>query len=151
MEPIIETSVLERRAEDDNGQRQAYIIAIHDWCWGGDGQWLVAVSEENAYYSHDHGWYLPPEGPTWDIASLVAAVDQPHELPGVTDGITPDHARQVGAALQRVTRDSILGALAAIPAAWPVSDGELECVGFFFERRAPAAADRLLKRIGGVR
>jgi hypothetical protein len=54
-------------------------MALFDWCWGGDLQGLVALSDESRYFSHDHGWYLPPNGPTWDEASLETNVDTAHD------------------------------------------------------------------------
>ena len=29
-------------------------------------------------YSHDHGWYLPETGPTWDVDALISKVEQAH-------------------------------------------------------------------------
>jgi hypothetical protein len=43
----------------------------------------------------------------------------------------------------------IIGILRDIPREWPVSDSELEAVGFFLERRAEQVAQRLLLRFGG--
>jgi hypothetical protein len=110
----------------------------------------VAAAEENRYYSHDHGWYFPPEGPTWDVQSLDGAVDVPHDLAVSASGIAPDLEREVARAVQGVNRDSIRGILGAVPATWPVSDAELEVIGFFIERRAPAVASRLVARVGGI-
>jgi hypothetical protein len=151
VDPVVETGALERRAEDENARHHAYIYALHDWCWGGDGQWLVSIAEDNRYYSHDHGWYFPPNGPNWDVASLEANVDAPHELPGSVDGISATIARQVEMALLSVARPGIRNILATIPAAWPVSDEELETLGFFIERRASQAGTRLVARVGGGR
>jgi hypothetical protein len=75
VEPVIETRSLDHQTDDDNARRQAGIHALCDWLAGGDVQWLYCVSEENAYYSHDHGFYLT--GPAWTEASLTAAVDTP--------------------------------------------------------------------------
>jgi hypothetical protein len=46
---------LDRRHEDDNGRRHAYMIALFDWCWGEDVQGLVVLSDQSRFYSHDHG------------------------------------------------------------------------------------------------
>lgn len=151
VEPVVETGTLERRLEDDNALRHAYIIALHDWCWGGDGQWLMAIDDENRYFSHDHGWYLPPEGPGWDTGSLEREVDTPHELPASRDGFTSGVVEAVASSLRAVRRDQLATVLSRIPAAWAVSDDELECVGYFLECRAEASAARLVARFGGVR
>lgn len=73
VEPVIETRSLDHRTDDDNARRQARIYALCDWLAGGDLQWLCCLAEENAYYSHDHGFYLT--GPAWTKTSLAAARD----------------------------------------------------------------------------
>jgi hypothetical protein len=149
IDPVVENGTLDRRLDDDNARRHAYIFALHDWCWGGDGQWLVALAEDNAYYSHDHGWYLPPEGPVWTADSLEAHVDMAHEFGGSGDAITPAIASEVAASLRKVERAALRDVLRTIPRTWPITDDELECVGFFLERRADATAQRLATRFGG--
>ena len=62
IDPVIEVRSMANRSHDENEKRHAYVHALYDWCWGGDHQWLVAISDENRYHSHDHGWYLPPTG-----------------------------------------------------------------------------------------
>ena len=146
VEDAVFVSALDRRVDDDNPRRHAFLFALYDWCWGGDVQGLLAVREENRFYSHDHGWYLPLEGPTWTVADLESQADVPHELPGKIDGISSGAAEEVAKALEGARMDRLQEALAAIPAIWPVSDDELECVGFFLEKRAPAVAQRIRKR-----
>jgi len=63
VDPAIETRALEHRIDDDNRRRHAGIYALCDWLAGSDVQWLYGVEEDNAYYSHDHGYYLT--GPDW--------------------------------------------------------------------------------------
>jgi hypothetical protein len=140
---------LDLRNEDDNAKRHAYMIALFDWCWGGDAQGLVVLSDQSRYYSHDHGWYLPPNGPNWDIANLEAAVDTPHDLATTNDGITAAFINEIVQKLLAITHSEICGILAAIPTAWPIADEELECVGFFLAHRAPAVAARLAERLRG--
>jgi hypothetical protein len=141
---------LDRRNEDDNARRHAHMMALFDWCWGGDPQGLVALSAESRYYSHDHGWYLPPIGPTWDEASLEWNIDIAHEYVAPNDGITPAFVDDIVGKLIAVQRSDICTMLARIPAIWPATNAELECVGFFLESRAPAVAARLAVRFGGA-
>jgi len=134
--------------DDDNALRRAYLFGMYDLCWGGDFQVLRALKEENRIYSHDHGWYLPPEGAGWSEDALMANLAQSHELGLTIAGITPDAVAEVAASMERLTRDMILGALGTIPREWPVTNQELECVGFFIEARAPAVVQRLRQRFG---
>ncbi len=147
VEDVVFTRVLDHRLDDDNSRRHAFVMALYDWCWGGDVQGLRAVREDNGFYSHDHGWYLPPEGPTWSVAELETHVEDPHELVENLDGISEEIVDEVAKALEAVQREDLRRALAMIPSNWPVEDNELECVGFFLEKRAPAVARRIRHRL----
>jgi len=149
VEEVGETRVLDHRVDDDNPQRHLSLAALHDWCWGSDTQGLLALNDEFRFYSHDHGCYLPPLGPDWTIEVLEAEVDAPHELAMSREAITRPLVEGMAARLEAVTREQLRGALVAIPSGWPVTDQELECVGFFLERRAPAVAARLRLCLGG--
>ena len=84
------------------------------------------------------------------MGALEANVDVAHELGGSGDAITPAIARDVATPLHMIERDRLRDVLRRIPSGWSVSDDELECVGFFLERRADATARRLENRFGGA-
>ncbi len=142
----IESSRLSHRLDNENVIRHTFIMALHDWCWGSDNQWLVSLVEDRAYYSHDHGNFLPPGGASWFLDSLLQNIHVPHELSDLGRNITPSAASHVAKSLQSIERDQICGALVGIPASWSVSNVELEAVGVFLEYRAPEVADRLARR-----
>jgi hypothetical protein len=150
LENCFETRQLSYRAEDDNARRHAAFLALYDWCWGGDSQWLVSQAEEHRYYSHDHGWFLPPEGPAWTSDSLLANVDSEHSWPDGYNGFKRQDLEEIAVSLESVTRDVLAAALRLVPISWAVTDEELEHVGYFLERRAPQVAARLRARIGGL-
>lgn len=133
----------EHRARDDNARRHAGAFAMFDWCWGGDPQYLYAEPDDAKLYSHDHGWYFPPEGPTWDWAAIEAHQDVGHPIPADPAGLDKDELTRLADALDNVTHDVLLEILESVPAAWPVPNADLEALGFFLERRAPAVAQRL--------
>ena len=139
---------LERRNDDDNASRHVYIMALFDWCFGDDAQWLSALDDNGKFYSHDHGWYLPPNGPNLTEAAMRAEVDRAHELTDPGDGIVDEDVLAAADSLRAVSRDDLLEVLTAIPQQWSVSNADLERVGSFLEARAPAAADRLITRFG---
>ena len=145
----VEERSLRYRQRDENATRHVGYYALYDWCWGGDVQGLFHLSDDRAMHSHDHGWFLPPEGPAWSLAALWQRIDEPHELG--EDGAGLDLIEVEGAAerLEAVTREQIFEVVRAIPRAWPVTDQELEAVGAFLEYRAPKVAARLRARFGG--
>jgi len=145
---VVETRNLSHREDDENAQRHVHILAIHDWCWADDAQWLIAEADRHRFYSHDHGWYLPPGGGNWTADTVVQMVDQPHELGDSGQGLDMGAVDVIVARLEAVTRDELVTCLAEIPQEWPVTDTELEAVGYFLERRAPQVAQRLRQRFG---
>ncbi len=148
VEDCVELHTLEYRSQDDNQLRHCFILALYDWCWGGDPQWLRVELDDQRYYSHDHGWYLPPEGQSWDAAELECLVDEPRPLPDSDAGFGLLAPADVATRLETVAHDDLVAALCSIPVSWPVADEELESVGFFLERRAPQVASRLRQRLG---
>lgn len=138
------------RRDDDNRLRHCFILALYDWCWGDDPQWLRVPGDRQRYYSHDHGHYFPPRGAGWTASALKRDVDVPREFPDGDRDFDLLTGPTVAERLRNVRREDLVALLAAIPASWPVSDSELESVGFFLERRAAAAAARLLDRLGAV-
>lgn len=140
---VFELRTLQHRVDDDNQRRHAGVFALYDWCWGGDDQWLYAQSLKNCLFSHDHGWYLPEVGPTWDEASLMRRVDEPHLPAWPTDGLDQEELVNLAHRLRNLTTEQLAFTLGSIPNNWPVTDVELECVGWFLERRSQAVASRL--------
>lgn len=145
----IERAVFGRRALDqrdanDNTRRHVGVYALCDWCISADEQWLYDLGDDNAVWSHDHGLYLPPAGSGfWNRPGLVAQADDDHTWRDPPDGLSTAAVNDVAEALEAVNRPTLARVLRSIPASWPVSDEDLEAVGWFLERRAPAVANRL--------
>jgi hypothetical protein len=136
------------RNRDDNAVRHVGYFALFDWCWGGDPQGLVAIDRDRAFYSHDHGVFLPPEGFDFTDTELLAKATTPHEFSADPAGLDPLEIDRVATRLESLTRTEILDVVTHIPTTWPVSNKELEHVGAFLECRAPKVAERLRARTG---
>ena len=143
VETASEENQLLYRDRDDNRRRHAGVYAVYDWCWGGDDQWLYAEAEDRQLYSHDHGWYLPETGPSWDEASLSVHVDEAHQAMWPSNELDGDELTRLAGRLRSLTRDDLVVLVRRVPASWPVGDTDLETLGWFLERRASAVADRL--------
>lgn len=141
--PVTESRDLKHRLEDDNRARHASFFAVYDWLWGGDSQWLVKQSANWMYFSHDHGWYLPPEGPDWTIAALQAATNTPHEFSGDRTGLDGGGLERLAQSLEALTSDEVADAVSLIPTEWAATDDELEAVVEFATRRCRPVAARL--------
>lgn len=148
VDDVVLSKKLSHRLDNENARRHAFIYALYDWCWGDDVQGLLAVKDENRFYSHDHGYYLPPSGANWNAAELEARVDEAHPLQIDPGGVSSSAVIDVATALEAVKRDEILTIVTNIPEDWPVQDTELESVGFFLERHASAVAQRIKQRFG---
>jgi len=127
---------------DDNRRRHAGVVALYDWCWGNDDQWLYCESDDRKLYSHDHGHYLPG-GPHWTPQALLPVVDEPHGIRHATDAVDVGELERLAGALESITRDNLRAILSGVPAAWPIATADLEALGFFLDRRRTAVADRL--------
>lgn len=139
LDPAVETRALEHRTDDDNRRRHCGIYALCDWLAGSDVQWLYGLAEDNAYYSHDHGFYLT--GPDWTEASLTAGRDVPY-MPSIpVDQLDGAELTRLADALEGLTPQDIEGELSKLPGDWPVTDSELDAVADFVDyRRGPVAA-----------
>ena len=149
VEAAVEDRQLRSRDDDDNRINHVGVLALYDWCWGGDPQWLYSTADENRIFSHDHGWYLPEVGSGWTEQALVHRVDEPHEFNGPTTLLDQGETSRLARRLRSLTRADLCGILCNLPYEWPVTDSELECVGWFLERRAHPVARRLQASIGG--
>ena len=139
---VFEDRQLLHRERDDNRRRHAGVFVLYDWCWGGDPQWLYSTTEESKLFSHDHGWYFPPEGPSIDEPAVVAVVGEAHVLGFPDNGLDTDELARLADALEGVTRRELQAILAGVPSSWPIPDTCLEAVGYFLEARAGAVSGR---------
>jgi len=104
-------------------------------------QWLCATGEDNAYYSHDHGYFLG--GPGWTAQSLRAGLVQPAPLSSPAIGLDGNEINRLVQALESLDREAIDSAVSALPAGWPITDDELDVVADFADRRRFSVAARL--------
>lgn len=134
---------LDYRHQDENTGRHAGVFALYDWCWGGDDQWLYRHTEEHKVYSHDHGWYLPETGPDWSENTLLNHLDEPHQPGYPKNDLNPHAIEAIATRLEEIDREQLIPILQSVPAAWAVTNTDLEALGFFLEHRAPSVAERL--------
>lgn len=137
---------LEHREKDTNAVRQAYMYAMHDWCWGADSQWLYAVHHDMTTYSHDHGHYFPG-GPNWTAAGLQGSVGAAHQLSVPPHGLDAGALEYAAERLAGISSQDIAGVLVGVPAAWAVDDDELAELGYFLDSRRDGVAQRIRELI----
>jgi hypothetical protein len=145
LDPALEIRWLENRSDDENRRRHAGIFALHDWLAGSDPQWLYATAEDNAYYSHDHGFYLT--GPNWTDLSLEQNADTEFALPMDQGGLEADELRRLADRLENLSKASIEAEIALLPGNWPVGEGELQAVADFADHRKLPVATRLRRLV----
>lgn len=93
-------------------------------------------------YSHDHGHFLPGS-PDWTIESLLEEREVAHSLDTSPEGLDYNERVRVADALENLTVSELQAVLCGIPASWPVSDLELETLGFFLDSRRLSVARRI--------
>lgn len=141
--PVTETHQLKHRQEDDNRARHASFFAVFDWLWGSDPQWLVKEPASWMYFSHDHGWYLPPSGPNWTVAELSATRNTPHEFASDRTDLDGGELERLAQSLEGLSSDDLADAIALLPREWMATDAELEAVVDFAASRSRPVAARL--------
>ncbi len=135
---------LAARSQDDNRRRHVGVYALYDWCVGTDAQWLYDIDNDRTLYSHDHGLYFPPVGMgLWTRQDLIASVDMPNELSDARQGLDPSAVEEVAAALDAVDRNDLVSVMNSVPFSWPVTNEDLEALGWFLEYRTPMVANRV--------
>ena len=82
--------------------------------------------------------------------TLTALQVLPRDAAYPTGGLDPSAAGDFSKRLGSVSRDDLVALVSAVPTSWQVSDGELEALGYFLERRAHAVAARLGALTGGA-
>jgi hypothetical protein len=141
LDPVVETHGLDNRASDDNARRHAGICALYDWLGGSDPQWLVRGVDQE-YFSHDHGHYFPG-GPAWTATSLKDALDNPIQIATPSSGLDGGELRRLADALAALSTEEIEACAAKVPAAWPVTDEELDALTAHLVHRREPVAERL--------
>jgi len=133
---------LEFRSRDDNSSRHVGIIALWDLCFGADPQWLYQSTDDERTWSHDHGLFFP-QGPNWTEQSLVDHLVEVHQLAVDTTDLDKPTIERVATKIDELQRNMIETILSSVPASWPVTDSELECLGWFIHERTGPVAERL--------
>ncbi len=144
----VETRTMRSRISDDNARRHAGLYAIYDWLCGEDPQWLACGSQQDAFFSHDHGSYFP-NGPGWTVDSLRRHGLRSHTLPFTPDGLDPEELARLADRLQAITPEELAAVGSSLPATWPVGDDELKALLDFVQDRRRATAERLRAMIKG--
>jgi len=139
---VLEGRDFVHRSEDDNQRRHAGVVALVDWCWGADNQWLYQGSDDNRIWSHDHGHYFPG-GPAWTVDGLLNVVATANQPLGDLTNCSQAEVSRLATALRDLKAEDIQGILEWIPGDWPVTDAELTHLGWFLDLRRDDVADRL--------
>ena len=127
---------------DDNRRRQAFILAMWDFCMGVDPQWLHQTTEDYSIWSFDHGLWLAGET-DWDLSGLrrIGTGAWPHDIDAAvaSSQALNDAATQV-AHLGLETIQAITG---QVPLDWNTTPAELREVASLLYARVPGVTDRL--------
>lgn len=145
VDPALEVRELRDRTDDDNRRRHAGLFALHDWLAGSDAQWLYDTASDNAYFSHDHGFYLT--GPDWTELSLARQIGADFSLGLDATGLDRDELASLADRLEALSKSQIETEISQLPAGWPVGEGELQAVADFAEARRKSVAQRLRRLV----
>jgi hypothetical protein len=120
-----ESRLVRHRTRADNRSRLARAFVLHQWCLGGDDQWLYATDDDYRIYSHDHGRWLLNKAtwrkttpPAWSATSLHTVVDAVWDSNQLQRGTIRTDVRSVAEFIGGVTHPEIVAALDPIAGAW---------------------------------
>lgn len=86
----------------------------------------------------------------WTIADLNNSVDMPHEKQEDFTGLDQEEMARIANKLDSIAKQDLMNLLSQVPSSWPVSDAELEYLGFFLLKRAPSVATRIRQHLKSV-
>lgn len=144
LESAIDEDRLAHTTKDDNENRQARLLAMWDWCLGGDPQWLYDGMNDKSIWSFDHGFWFATESTAWDDSALETLVDvdwtwSESKFPAVS-------ASELNACaddLLKLTAEEIASACAKVPLEWGIPRDSLETLAWFVYVRRISVANRL--------
>lgn len=134
-----ELRTLEHRQRDENNRRHVGVLALYDWCLGGDPQWLYEAPDEDRIYSHDHGMYL---GGDWRAQDLTGRLADPF-VAGPGGDLDEATKTNLADRLEAITPEAVAAVLRTVPRSWPATDAQLAGLGEFLVARAGLVSKRV--------
>jgi hypothetical protein len=122
-------------SEIDNRSRLALLAVLYGWVTSNDWQFLFRNDPPRLIYSVDHGHFFPG-GPEWTVESLLQAPIAVLDLRFAECDFTGNEIRQALSALEEITEETIVQAVARPPDSWGLTMGErVALVEYFVKRR----------------
>ncbi|OMH30667.1 hypothetical protein BGP79_11960 [Tersicoccus sp. Bi-70] len=142
----IEGEVLEHIPMDGNSGRAPRLMAMWDWFFGEDEQWLYALDEHNQVWSFDHGLWVIGGAERWDAGSLLHTVDLPSPLDRPVRGMDPRAFLDVAQRIEQIDPVTLQHCVADVPVEWEIPNEDLEALGWWLYVRRRKVADRMRAR-----
>ncbi len=135
--------------EPYNRSRFAHLALLYGWLCARDHQLIYSIYDPHLVHSVDHGHFFPG-GPNW-TAQQLANGPEPIPYQEIQDQchLLPIDIQAAPNALQEMTDDMILSAVAAPPDEWGVSMQEREAIATFILERRRALLEACNPQEGG--
>ncbi len=148
---------IRNRTIGDNRARLARDYVLHEWCLGGDDQWLTDPADHRTY-SHDHGRWLTNttrrvDVPKWSASTLDAELQTQRGNPNRETAIKREDVWEAAARAATISRCDLVAVLDPIVTAWGDADiafadglsleATMRRVGRWLEKRRDIVTDRL--------
>lgn len=135
--------------KDGNRFRAPKAIALWEWCFGDDEQWLYVQSEDHQLWTFDHGMWLGGGG-EWTIDSLKNTYDVSAGWDGNVRGMDAGTFLAMADKIESCTVADLLSVVATVPLDWGFTDNELIDVAYWLDRRRNHVATNLRKHSTNV-
>lgn len=121
--------------KDGNRYRAPKFIALWEWCFGEDPQWLYAQADDYQLWTFDHGLWLGGGG-EWEVADLRKTATKVFGWSGPVKGMDSATFAGLADAIESCTVSDLLSMVSAVPVDWGFTDFELiEVARWLDERR----------------
>jgi len=138
----VEDTELLHIPRDGNRFRAPKFIALWEWCFGEDPQWLYAAADDYQLWTFDHGLWIGGGG-EWSISDLSATSHLSSGWAGSVRGMDQGTFLGLADAIESCSVSDLLSFVSAVPIDWGFGDAELIEVAKWLDQRRPSVITSL--------
>lgn len=136
---LLEDTRLLHIPKDGNRYRAPAFVALWEWCFGEDGQWLYNLAEDNQMWTFDHGVWIGGQG-EWTIDGLMHTAGIFSRWPDSVKGMDASTFVELADRIDRCSVADVLRFVASVPLDWGFTEEELLTIGnWLYVRRGRVA------------
>lgn len=128
--------------KDGNRYRAPAFIALWEWCFGDDGQWIYNLEDDFQMWTFDHGTWIGGQG-QWGIDDLAGSERLSSGWPGSVKGMDAGTFLGLADKIETCSVADVLEFVSTVPIDWGFTDEELIKVAKWLHARRRHVAQNL--------